>query len=97
MNQETLNVGLPFSDLTNLDFGRLSVIGLKEVGRRNPRDLWLCRCSCGNYATVVIPGEYLRLNESWSCGCDKTSNYPRNTFFPQFVVGGVVNPIIMNT
>jgi hypothetical protein len=81
---------LPFPDLTNREFGRLWVIGLKEVGRYYPSDLWLCQCKCGSRAAVVIPGEYLRLRETWSCGCDTTCNYPRLTSSPQFVIDGVV-------
>lgn len=65
-----MSIELPFSDLTNLVFGRLCVVGLKEVGRYYPRDLWLCRCSCGSSVAVIIPGQYLRLKEFWSCGCD---------------------------
>lgn len=61
---------LPFPDLSNHEFGRLVVIGLKEVGRSNPSDLWLCRCKCGSYSRFLIPGVYLRSHEMWSCGCD---------------------------
>lgn len=74
---------LPFPDLTSQDFGFLWVIGLKEVGRLNPKDLWLCSCKCGNQKRVVVAGAYLRTHEFWSCGCSG-SNYPRTTFNPMF-------------
>lgn len=79
-----------FPDLTNQEFGKLWVIGLKEVGRAEPKDLWLCACNCGNYARYIIPGSYLRTDEIWSCGCDHTVNHPRRRLLGQLVVSGVV-------
>lgn len=79
-----------FSDLTNQEFGKLWVIGLKEVGRHNPPDLWLCGCKCGNSARFMIPGEYLRTNEIWSCGCDRSSNHLRRRLLDQLIIDGVV-------
>lgn len=78
---------LPFLDLTNREFGLFWVIGLKQVGRRKPKDLWLCGCSCGNARQVVIPGIYLRAHETWSCGCSG-SNYPIATSASQLIVEG---------
>lgn len=82
---------LPFADLSNREFGRLVVIGLKESGRTSPKNLWLCRCNCGSYARFVIPGEYLLRNEMWCCGCDRTLNYPTFTNSRKLVVGGVIH------
>lgn len=79
-----------FPDLTNQEFGKLWVIGLKEIGRRNSADLWLCACKCGNYSRYMIPGEYLRTNEIWSCGCDRSVNHLRAQLLDQLVVDGVV-------
>lgn len=81
---------LPFPDLSNREFGLLWVLGLKEVGRLHPKDLWLCRCSCGNSARFTIPGAYLRSHESWSCGCSSGSNYPKLTVANQLIVEGQV-------
>ena len=64
---EIVKMPLPFPDLANQEFGRLVVIGLKESGRTNPKNLWLCRCKCGSQSRFVLPGEYLRTNEMWSC------------------------------
>lgn len=80
---------LNFPDLTNQEFGKLWVIGLKEVGRHNPTDLWLCGCKCGNTARFAIPGEYLRTSEVWSCGCDRTSNRVARKLLNQLIVDGV--------
>lgn len=83
-------MSLDFPDLTNQEFGKLWVIGLKEVGRTNPADLWLCGCKCGTYSRYIIPGEYLRTSEIWSCGCDRTSNHLRRRLLDQLIVDGVV-------
>lgn len=82
---------LPFPDLSNQEFGRLVVIGLKESGRNNPQNLWLCRCKCGNSSRFVIPGMYLLKREMWSCGCDTTLNYPTIANSRKLVIGGVVH------
>lgn len=76
-------------DLTNREFGHLWVIGPKEVGRTNPKDLWLCACKCGSSARFVLPGAYLLEHESWSCGCTG-HNYPRSTYEPQLIVKGEI-------
>lgn len=83
-------MSLNFPDLTNREFGKLWVIGLKETGKNNPTDLWLCACKCGNYSRYIIPGEYLRSSEIWSCGCDRTSNHLRRRLLDQLIVDGVV-------
>lgn len=80
-----------FPDLSNQEFGRLVVIGLKESGRTDPKNLWLCRCKCGSQARFVVPGEYLLRHEMWSCGCDRALNYPSFTSSRKLVVGGVVH------
>jgi hypothetical protein len=79
----------PFPDLSSQEFGRLVVIGLKEVGRNNPPDLWLCRCKCGSYLRFLIPGVYLRSSEMWSCGCDSRVNYSNDSQVK--VQGGVIH------
>lgn len=56
-------------DLTDMTFGRLTVVG------RAPRPAyyarkgawWLCRCSCGN--EVAVPSINLRRENTRSCGC----------------------------
>ena len=56
-------------DLTDMTFGRLTVVG------RAPRPAyyarkgawWLCRCECGK--EVVVPGTSLRRKRTRSCGC----------------------------
>ena len=49
-------------------FGRLTA--LSDVGvNRNRQRLWMCRCDCGENATVAAPD--LRHGNTRSCGCLK--------------------------
>lgn len=53
-------------DLTNLRFGRLTVI--KDVGRSKDRQiLWLCKCDCGN--EKIVRAGNLKNGHIRSCGC----------------------------
>jgi len=56
---------MPFQDLINRQFGKLTP--LKPVKMTFRRIGWLCRCTCGN--TVVVAGTLLRSGHSKSCGC----------------------------
>lgn len=57
-------------DLVGGRYGRLTVI--KEAGRKRKEVLWECVCDCGN--TVNVPGYYLRIGHTRSCGCLKELN-----------------------
>ena len=53
-------------DETGKTYGRLTV--LKPDGLSNDnRVMWLCKCSCGNFAR--IRGTDLRSGHTTSCGC----------------------------
>lgn len=52
-------------DLSNMVFGKLTVLALKGVHRRNA--YWECRCECGNL--VDVKGESIRSGHTASCGC----------------------------
>lgn len=54
-------------DLTNLKFGKLTVI--RESGRKNEEILWECICECGK--VKVISGHSLRRGDTQSCGCSR--------------------------
>lgn len=62
---------MKFNDLTGLRFGRLTVV--ERAGRYVPPSgkqthiTWLCKCDCGNFATVTA-GQ-LRCGGTQSCGC----------------------------
>ena len=57
---------MPFIDLTGQRFGRLLAIEPTDE-KRNGKVKWLCRCDCGNTATVL---NYNLLNRhTLSCGC----------------------------
>lgn len=54
-------------DITNQQFGRLTVLG--DVGKRtkNGKVLWHCLCECGNITYVRT--DHLRNGSVGSCGC----------------------------
>lgn len=54
------------NDLTNLKFGRLTVISLCGKSKRND-NMWLCRCDCGN--GKVVKAYNLTSGHTKSCGC----------------------------
>ena len=54
-------------DLTNQQFGRLTVI---ERGPNIGRAVaWYCKCSCGNPEKILVRSDHLRRREISSCGC----------------------------
>lgn len=52
-------------DLTGQQFGELTVI--ERDNSKKKKVYWKCKCSCGNYASVL--GDYLRSGHTKSCGC----------------------------
>ena len=56
-------------DLTDMTFGRLTVVGRAPRPAYHARKgaWWLCRCECGN--EVIVPGTNLRSKNTRSCGC----------------------------
>lgn len=63
------------NDLTNQKFGRLTVIKRAEAiisksGKKRGR--WLCKCDCGQYATVLT--DSLKSGSTKSCGCYRTES-----------------------
>ena len=52
-------------ELSGKRFGRLTVI--RENGKKNGRTAWLCKCDCGNYATVM--STLLNKGKVISCEC----------------------------
>tara|TARA_R110002074_G_scaffold371192_1_gene546234 strand:- start:83 stop:580 length:498 start_codon:yes stop_codon:yes gene_type:complete len=71
-------------DLTGCPFGRLTVLGPVRKTKHS-QIVWLCKCECCNFATVV--GGSLRSGATKSCGClhretarqNHTSHGLRNT------------------
>lgn len=66
---------MPRLDLTGQKFGLLTVISETESTIRHCR-MWLCRCECGNLHRVKT--EYLRNNDTKSCGCQKLNGFARH-------------------
>ena len=56
-------------NLINQKFGKLTVI--ERVANQRKRTVWLCKCECGNFKTVVSAD--LLNGDTKSCGCLKGS------------------------
>jgi hypothetical protein len=57
-------------DLTDMRFGRLTVIGREGTYQSYPGKTyttWRCVCDCGN--EIVVIGQNLRQGSTRSCGC----------------------------
>ncbi len=52
-------------DLSNMNFGRLTVVSF--AGRIGGRAAWLCSCTCGN--SKIVRAEQLLNGATASCGC----------------------------
>ena len=55
-------------DLTGLVFGKLTVLKRSDARSSCGKVLWICKCDCGNEATVI--GESLKSGCTGSCGCN---------------------------
>lgn len=62
-----------FKDLTDLKFGKLTVLSLDK--KKNGAYYWFCSCECGNSA--VVRGSSLIYGDTKSCGCLKGSVQPK--------------------
>lgn len=66
----------PLLDLKDQKFNMLTVL---ERGENRGRwVMWLCKCDCGNLAT--IRGSHLTNNNTTSCGCVKTFDLVGNSY-----------------
>ena len=68
-----------YIDLAGQKFGKLTVIKRVEdhiTPSGQHKQLWLCRCDCGN--EKIIRGESLRNGSTMSCGCLKQSTGEMN-------------------
>lgn len=62
---EYIAIGNSAKNITGQRFGQLLVLG--PIGRQCGCIVWLCRCDCGNQAS--INGRLLRDRRARSCGC----------------------------
>ena len=56
-----------FNDLTNRQFGRLTVIEPTAPHGKNSALMWVCKCECGG--TAIVRGTDLVNGHTMSCGC----------------------------
>ncbi len=54
-----------FQDLSQLKFGRLTIIGRSE--NRGTRTSWNCKCDCGS--VISVTSNQLKRGRTKSCGC----------------------------
>ena len=59
----------PFVNLVGQKFGELTVIENAGYSCSGHTNLWICKCSCGNFTTVR--GTNLKSHHTISCGCKK--------------------------
>ena len=80
-------------DIKNQIFGRLTVI--EYVGtNQNKRSIWLCKCECGK--EVRVPGSYLKVGSTKSCGCYKRDTLKeRNPKKNEFELDGDVTKLFV--
>ena len=71
------------SNLTGMHFDNLTVVAPYEINYK--KDLWLCKCICGN--ELSIKGRLLRNHFIHSCGCIKK----RGAFWPKYEYGLLFN------
>lgn len=57
-----------FIDLTNQQFGRLTVLH-RHPERKDNRTQWVCQCNCEEHNVVVVLVGSLRSGATQSCGC----------------------------
>jgi len=63
-------------DLTNLKFGRLTV--LEDVGRKHGGVLWRCLCECGN--TIDTTSDCLQSGHTQSCSCIRKEQLSKRSY-----------------
>jgi len=56
-------------------FGKLTVTYWEAVG---PKNLWRCKCDCGNL--VEVRGTHLQSGNTKSCGCLRKNGNPVNPY-----------------
>lgn len=59
-------------DMTGEKYGKLTVLKFSHM--RGKHSYWLCKCDCGNLATVRADG--LKRGTTKSCGCLIKNNHP---------------------
>lgn len=68
-------------DLTNREFGRLTVLYQAKERSKKGYIQWVCQCSCENKTIIIVPSDRLRSKKTKSCGClqkDIVSNKNKN-------------------
>jgi hypothetical protein len=73
-----------FKDETGKKYGRLTVLHLDGVKKKQP--FFVCQCACGK--ELSVRGANLRSKNTKSCGCSRRKSGPRGvTMCGQFVFG----------
>lgn len=60
-------------DLTNLQFGKLTVIKRGD-NDKSGHVRWWCKCGCGNPKLILVAAGHLKSGHTQSCGCIRKDN-----------------------
>lgn len=60
-------------DLTNKQYGLLTVLGATDMRTNNGNQIWKCQCQCGNITYVST--NHLQTGNTKSCGCLQGKSY----------------------
>lgn len=60
-------------DLTNLQFGKLTVIKRGD-NDKSGHVRWWCKCDCGNPKLILVAAGHLKSGHTQSCGCIRRDN-----------------------
>lgn len=58
-------------DLTGQCFGYLTVLKYEGKNKRQGKNMWRCKCKCGN--ETIVSASSLKTGDTFSCGCLKRS------------------------
>lgn len=67
-----------FEDIDGNTYGKITVVGWAGVNTYNgwskPRNVWWCKCSCGNTDYFLVDKSSLKKGLTKSCGCNYKNN-----------------------
>lgn len=75
-------------DITGLKYGKLTVIEFfgRTTHTKQPRNLWKCKCDCGNERIVLA--NCLYNGDIKSCGCSRRINFYKGQIINNFQIKG---------
>lgn len=62
-------------DLSNKQFGKLTVLSFAGISDKTRQSLWKVRCSCEKHTEFIVSENSLTRGNTTSCGCSRTDTY----------------------